>query len=47
VAVTRPSKGTEPILEAAATFRLSALDAAQAGTMAFALQHGIKKLNDE
>jgi hypothetical protein len=47
VAVTRPSRGTEPILEAAARFRVPAIDAAQAGALAFALAHGIKKLNDD
>ena len=46
VAITRPSRGTEPILEAAANFRTVALDAAQAGALAFALENGIKKLDD-
>lgn len=46
VAMTRPSRGTEPILEAAANFRAVALDAAQAGALAFALEHGVRKLND-
>jgi len=47
VATTRTSRGTKPVLEAAAIFRVAALNAAQAGALAFALEHGIRKLNDE
>lgn len=39
---TRPSKGTEPILDAAAHFRLAALDSAQVARVDFRLQHGIE-----
>lgn len=43
-AITRPDSDPAPVIDAVMTFRASAMDAAQAATVAFALESGIRKL---